>query len=226
MAIKPGSNVNLTDYTTVRPKSEYIIFSDFVGQDISPFVATNTGTGTAAKSSALYDKDHPGAVQLSISATNDAAAMLSPEFAPGTAFDFRTVVNIVDLATVAQDYTLFFGTMNTANASDPTNGVYFKYKRSVNTDWLACTMASTTETATDTNVAVVEDAYVELRIVINSARTSVQYFINGTLVATNTNNIPGAADFAFVGAKAVKNNGATNRLFYIDYLFFKASASR
>ena len=76
---------------------------------------------------------------------------------------------------------------------------------------------------TTTSTAVTASAWTKLRIEVNAAGTSVAFYVNGTLVATHTTNIPLASNNRFVLVKQgiAKTLGTTARLIYCDYLGYE-----
>lgn len=75
--------------------------------------------------------------------------------------------------------------------STATNGCYFTVDRTISaSNWVAVTAKAGTLTSTDTGIAFTGTTWRNMRISINSAATSVTFYIDGSLVATNTTNIP------------------------------------
>ncbi|TXG75718.1 collagen-like protein [Candidatus Dojkabacteria bacterium] len=101
---------------------------------------------------------------------------------------------------------------------DGTNGVFFKLNEATNSDlWQCITRASSTSTTTNTSVSTTKGDWVKLYIVINAAGNEVLFYINGTLVATHTTNIP-ASGTALSGIINVERTVVSSVLAYaIDY---------
>ena len=75
--------------------------------------------------------------------------------------------------------------------STTVNGCYFTVDRTKSaTNWYAITANASTLTSTDTGVAYTATTWTNLRIVIDSAAASAKFYINGSLVATNSTNLP------------------------------------
>ena len=85
-------------------------------------------------------------------------------------------------------------------------------------------------TATDTGITVGLNTWYRVQIDVNAAGTSATCTINGTLVATNTTNIPTAAgrETGIVPGYIQKSLGANPRTLDIDYFqaLFKFTSSR
>jgi hypothetical protein len=100
-----------------------------------------------------------------------------------------------------------------------TDGAYFRYTHGTNGGrWQAITVASSTPTTTDTGVAATASAsdFQLLEIDINSAGTSVVFKINGSTVATHTDNIP--TNTAMTPMISIdKTAGSTSRRIIADY---------
>jgi len=75
--------------------------------------------------------------------------------------------------------------------STTANGCYFTIDRTISTtNWVAVTAKASALTTTDTGIAFTAATWRNMRIGINAAATSVAFYIDGSLVATNTTNIP------------------------------------
>ncbi len=102
------------------------------------------------------------------------------------------------------------------NSKDQTDGIYFTYTHSTNSGkWQAVTASGGTRTSTDTGVAA-GTSYQSLEIRTNAAGTSVEFYIDGSLVATNTTNIPTTTATA-IFITMNKSAGTTSRVLYMDY---------
>ncbi len=110
------------------------------------------------------------------------------------------------------------------------HGIYFLYDRATNgANCFAVCDDDTGTTTTDTSTAVAADAWIELTIVMNSAYTSCEFFINGTSVATNATvaNFPDAdTDTGYPQTSIEKSVGTTSRTFYVDYHLMQGTVSR
>jgi hypothetical protein len=120
----------------------------------------------------------------------------------------------------------FFDQFGSPNQVD---GVYFLYDEggvtsgsTASPNWQCVTSSNSVRTFTSTSVAV-SNSYTKLRIEINDAATQVLFYINGTLVATHTTNIPtGTARSANWGSIVQKQVGTTSlQTFVIDYYAYR-----
>lgn len=102
-------------------------------------------------------------------------------------------------------------TLGLVNSTTITDGVYFRAEGS-SANWRAYTTASSTSTNTDTSTATDTDWHT-FKFVVNAAASSIEFFIDGSSVATNTTNIPTSTNLGlFLGA----NN--LNEYLYVDAL--------
>lgn len=135
----------------------------------------------------------------------------------GGVMEITWIVQVPTLATGGEDFRCLAGLMQSVNpfgsGDGGTDGVYFYYNTSANANWLCVTRASSTSTTTNSGVAV-NTSFVRLTIRVNAAASSITFYINGTLVATNTTNIPTAS--LGHGAQIQKTAGTTARQFNLD----------
>jgi hypothetical protein len=75
-----------------------------------------------------------------------------------------------------------------AGVSSPIDGAYFRSTDGGN--WFAVTRENGNETFTDTGVAPTLGTFRNFRIQVEADRSAVRFYIDGTLVATHTTNIP------------------------------------
>jgi hypothetical protein len=107
----------------------------------------------------------------------------------------KTVSNGAGSAAVSDGtdtYTLVVGLGDSTAGAAQTDGVYFRYTHSVNSGkWERVTESNTSEEALDTGITYTGNAWVRLGMLITSG-TSVQFFIDGVSVGTNSTgaNIP------------------------------------
>lgn len=149
-------------------------------------------------------------------------------FANGWTWMLETRACVETLADATNDYAVYLGFCdNNATAGEPNDGAYFKYVRSVTgTFWVATTANNGTRTATTTAVAPSNLVMQVFRIDVNEAGDSVEFRIDGTLVATHTSNIPTASGRSTgIGQKIQKSAGTTSRNMYVDYIHLQGSRS-
>lgn len=107
-----------------------------------------------------------------------------------------------------------------------SNGVFFRFSQAVDSQkWQCVTCSNGTETVTSSGVAS-STSWVKLACKITD-NTQALFYINGSVVATNTANIPTNAAIGQVLTMA-KTAGSTERNHYIDYfnVYFKPTVTR
>jgi hypothetical protein len=140
----------------------------------------------------------------------------------------ETLVRVADLSTAGEEYALFFGGTQTPTLITAAEGIYIKYARGTSVNWIYNCRSASTGTEQVSSVAVTEDAWWRLRIVINAAASSVEFFagVAGgalTSLGTVTTNIP--TGFQAPTLLMKKSAGTTARVGYVDYMFFQKTIS-
>lgn len=209
-------------------------FEDFMGTYTSAgtissgiWIGGASGTGSNAYDSS-GTASRPGIVELSTGTTNSGSASICIYYSTAAHILFGAGVYTIEgdvfiatLSTAAETYALRFG-FGDSIAGAPTDGAYFYYYDvaggSPTPNWYRNTASNTTLTSTDTGVVAVAGAWTRLKVVVNANASSVEFFINGVSVGSNTVNIPSGAGRG-TGAvyTAVKSAGTTARLFNIDW---------
>jgi hypothetical protein len=132
---------------------------------------------------------------------------------------FATKIGFITLSDATNTYTMEVGFVNVLT-SVPNFSIMFRYTHSVNGGrWEAICNNNGTITAVDTGIAASTGVMRTFEIEVNAANTSVAFFIDGTLVATITTNIP-AATVGFgagITARRTVGTAAVNAI-VADYL--------
>lgn len=154
-------------------------------------------------------------------------------FFGGGAWVFETYVCVETLSTSLERFRFIAGFGSSATNGAEGNGAFFTYDEgatqngtAATPNWQTQTCVNSVRTLTTTSVAVIAGAWIKLRIEVNAAGTSVAFFINGTLVATHTTNIPTWVSAANprgfnVKQSIVKTIGTTNRSVFCDYFGYE-----
>jgi hypothetical protein len=209
-------------------------FEDFMGPAnsgayVNPGIWQVIAAGTASSSSDIDGLAlRPGILELSTGTTNSGSASIITGsnsyshimFSAGI-YTIESDIYIPILSTAAEQYTLRFGFGQSASG-DEVDGAYFEYTDvgggTPTPNWYKCTANAATRTKTVTTVAVVAGAWTRLKVVVNAAGTSVEYFINGTSVGVLTTNIPTTRVTGNVFS-TVKAAGTTARTIDIDWVW-------
>lgn len=141
------------------------------------------------------------------------------------AFVMKWRLAVSALSDGTDTYHISFGFSEAATTSkDMTDGAYFTYTHSVNSgNWQAVTASASTRTTTNLATAP-STSYQTFEIRVNEAATEVTFYLNGSLVATHTTNIP-TSDTVGVNINIVKSAGTTERILYADYYYYKSTRS-
>ena len=146
------------------------------------------------------------------------------------AWNYETSININNLSTAAERYRLIFGYGAGSGNTAEGDGVFFTYDEggtlngtAASPNWQCVTVQSSTRTLTTTSTAVAAATWLKLRIEINAAGTSAAFYLNGTLLATHTTNIPLGSNSRYVLVKQgiAKTIGTTSRGLYVDYIGYE-----
>lgn len=161
----------------------------------------------------------------------ESGAQAQPfQFGGGT-WLYETYVAVdTNLSTATERYRFITGFGDIAAVSFDNNGASFLYDEggiafgtNASPNWQCVTSNNAVRTLTTTSVPVVANTWYKLRIFVNAAATQITYFINGTLVATHTTNIPTyALGRRFKVKQGIfKTIGTTNRSIFGDYIIYE-----
>lgn len=178
--------------------SPYALFDDFDNRLAwSPSTSgTNAAASVSGGNATMASGKHLGVAEIRLGTVLASHACLQPSgnlvhavvFGDGAA-EYEALIYIPTLATATDDYVLRIGMGDTANA-DHVDGIYFEYARASSVNWRVKTANNSSRTVVTSSVAVTAGAWHKLRFKVNSAGTSVEFFVNGTSVGTITTNIP------------------------------------
>jgi hypothetical protein len=146
------------------------------------FQGSSAGGGFVSGDSGVYS----GQATLSVQSSGDAAGLQTASIVTtaSASIDYQIRCKFLALYTSTQ-MTARIGIQHIASLAS-SNGVYFKYDRSISNNWIACHKnGSLTSTITSVPVST-DDTY--LRIVANGTRAL--FYINNVLVATVIQDIP------------------------------------
>jgi hypothetical protein len=145
----------------------------------------------------------------------------------GGTWMYESYIEVDTLSDATNRFRFISGFGNVANSGTETNGAFFTYDEGgvsngtiASPNWQCVTTVGAVRTLTTTSVAVTT-TWTKLRIIVNADATEVKFYIDGTLVATHTTNIPVLPNRLKVLQKLVKNLGTGNRFVYCDYLFYE-----
>ena len=212
------------------PSKRCYFYDDFFYTSSQIYSQHSNGAGVSINDIVL-DSAHPGSVEIqlgtdvngnfSLSTNNQSQIILG-----GGSIYFETCLNIQNLASAIDDYTLALGMHDGwVFTNPPQNGFWFGYNRSTSTNWIINSANAGTTTSTTSSTAVAS-GWTRLGIFYNLGTTTATFYVNGTSVGTiNTNISTNPIGLCFAGFKTL---GITNRIFYLDYwsMFQQMTAAR
>ena len=142
----------------------------------------------------------------------------------------ETYVAVETLSTATERFFTFFGYAVPSNWQSNANAIFFSYDEggavnfasgSASPNFKCYTKLANVTTLTTTSVPVVASQWYKLRIDINNAGNSVSFYIDGTLVATHTTNIPASTTGMSVVNLINKTIGTTARTMQTDYFMYE-----
>lgn len=138
-----------------------------------------------------------------------------------TGFNFK-LVNTPD---VTNDFYTFFGVSDVWSGIGSNMAGLIIDRTVSTTNWVALSRLNNVSTTTDTGIAFSTN-YVTIETIINTAATSITYYVDGVLGATHTTNVPLNKGMAY-NFRTTWVLGAA-RSFYIDacYLHFTPGTAR
>lgn len=249
----PGVGVHYdgTSPSYFNPLQETYMFDDFISGNANPlgnllWNTANNGAGSSITNGVVgtVASNHPGVVQFGTGSTTTGNVIMRmgsnnntqwPMILGGGIVTFIWVVMIPALSTAVDIFVVRCGLMDTNSGQAVPDGVYFEYTDpgggSPTPFWSICTAKSSVRTVTQTNVTVGAGTWYTLRADINTAASSIAYYINGTVanVSPLATNIPTLAigPCAFI-LKAGGSTGTNTSLLNLDmfYMYSKFTSTR
>lgn len=225
--------------TVITPETGIYYFNDFLGEfksstnDGNIIGDGNFGQTTIAPNS---DTNKQGFVNVNTTTASAGAGDIyighttTPNFILGGGVTiYETLIWLPNLSTSGERFSCLIGFSNGVfNQNNSSNNIAFLYDEGniafagaggASANWRTVTIDSTYQTFTNTGVAVNAGAFIKLRIVVNANASSVGFFIDNTLVATHTTNIPsGNTKRLNVRNYIQKSVGYTQRQLILDYV--------
>lgn len=211
------------------PHKTFRVWEDFTGGVLltNPALSSSTTNSGSVDTTLDGDANHCGICRCS-TASNAA----------GTAYTGTNHTGIIQLGamTVLMESALRLGFLSDATDTvtarwglmdvkngEPVDGVFFRYIHSTYSGrWQTVTRSNSVETVNDSGVAATT-TFQKLKIKINEAATSAEFYINDVLVRTHTTNIPtGSSRVTGFGGSVVKSAGTNSRTIEMDYIHFLA----
>jgi hypothetical protein len=184
---------------------------------------TNSGAGADVTLSATAYAGHPGVLDLSTGTTTTGRSGLlgTADAVQLGALDvlYQGYAYLPILSTAGETFTIRLG-LGDSVTGESVDYIGFRYSHGVNAgEWEGVCRSNSVETARDTNVLVVAATWVKLGFTVNTAGTSVQFYIDDVAVgAAVTTNIPTGASrlLTYLPAFVLKSAGTTSRSLLLD----------
>lgn len=136
-------------------------------------------------------------------------------------YNFGTKIRLEDLSDGTETYHVMAGYSDANNNDASTvDGVWFSYTHSASTgQWVFNTRSNSVTTSTATGTTVAADTDYELEVTVFNGNAYA--YINKTLVATHTTNIPtGTARSTSMAVAIRKSAGITARKLYMEWMAY------
>lgn len=207
------------------------ITEDFLNNG-HPFVSTNSGTGSIGNTRAANSNvNHIGIWSQQTGTTTTGYSSIigsnQDEIFPlgGGVTTFEIIISLNALGNVTDNYTFLAGFRTLAYNYDitPQSGIWFSYNYATSANWILNAGNAGTISTSDTGVAVVgsNSTFHRLTWVLNSAGTSVQAYVNGTLAGTAiSTNLPTTSQKGMLFDIIKKSAGTTNITCNLDAISF------
>lgn len=219
------------------------VFEDFlggtdratIGSPYSPLFMTRVANSGLIRQAA-GGSNRPGVINLSTStSTNAQSGVITGDISGngyllgGGRILIESDVQVPTLSDGTNTFKWWWGFSNNvqAPASVGISSVVFYYDANNafgyggSPNWQLMTCRNNARSITVTSVPVVAGQWYRLKIVINASATQVDFSIDGTIVRSETNNIPATNMQLGLGCNLIKSAGVTERNIWLDYYRIK-----
>jgi len=209
--------------------SSFDLIDDWAANNSGRFLNADTrNAGTSNGQAGINDAPRSGLWTIATGVnTNGGGAMsgnIGYVFSGFTRLSFAANFRIVTLADGTNSYRIFCGfNSNYDSTTAPTTRSAGFFYDNNNVNWQAYTYNSSVGTITDTGVAAVADGSYNTFCVRCNGTTNVQFFINNSLVATNTTNLPSTNVCPSLHIQ--KTAGNTSRSIISDWVRFSGEGN-
>lgn len=172
-------------------------------------LSSSTGSTATGRSAACYIE--AGAIQFGTHAWRAVGCFKIPTLSDGT-----------------ETFSVMIGFCDSFTSTSYTDAACFRYQHSANSGKLEClTRSNSVGNPTDSGVTVVANTWYSYEIRVNAAGTSVEFYIDGTLVQTHNSNIPTGSSRALgFGHNILKSAGLTARTLITDCCLVEGLVTR
>ena len=205
----PAGNEKLKIEWTAIDLLRSLFSDDFFGNDVDLDIWNVTIVGGGGV--AISNNDIGGVVEIStgnVSADSGQLDLGKTQFKANKS----GVVDFDNILTSITDVKVQCGFLQDSN-----NWARFEYDSASSANWQAVTKKSGMSNTIDTGIAADTSDHT-FRVELNSA-TEVKYYIDDSLVATSTSNVPTSSLFLFF---FIENSAAANKVFKMDWVLAKS----
>ena len=221
-------------------------FEDFLGQNDSAGISTSlgmtmgsTGTGSGNGPIGTFPNrtNQIGVCHIALGTTSGGTGSIrfgsssNPSYiTSGGTMTTEMYLTIGTLSTSTDRYYWGVGFVTSTNyAAAPQGfaliydegGVYTGNPFGASPNFRFYTSNGTTRTITNTNVVVTAGSWYKVRYEVNNTGSQILCYINDSLVATHTTNLPAVTTGLFYSNWFTKTTGTTSLLTYMDYFAFR-----
>lgn len=151
--------------------------------------STQASGAGAAVSNVAGEQNHPGIRRSSTGTTAAGYAGINNRLTyidPSGSDVYESIVRL----SANTGIILRLGLQDTFTSADNADGYYFEFDPATSANWRYVTANNSTRTKNSSSTAVSAATWYRLKIVVNSANSSAQFFVNGSSIGTNSTNLP------------------------------------
>lgn len=231
--------------TETDPTLTHEIFEDFVNgssytqlEKINQLASAGGGSGQGWFPSQVYE-DAWGVIEANhgtgpfsrLDLVGKTPNMYRVAVGMGSAYEYQIRFNIANLSNPTNRYITLDGFFDSDTVDPEFNrGMLFRYSDDINGGRFQAVVrqSADVETLFDTGVVVMPDTWYRLKICINAAGTEANFYIDGTLVASATQNLATGPNNRYTAeANTDRQSGNTNFISRrFDYVRFRATSGR
>jgi hypothetical protein len=232
------SFVNKTEYESSATDTFYILEDDFLfnmpdqsgaGAGVTgnwAYGTSGTGSTIAGDTTGMNSTEKcQGVIMLSTGTTTIGFAQIGSYTLTGIVLGIGAKViatarlALSNLSDATDTFKAMFGITNviTAFGVEPTTGAYFVHDDVSGGNWLCTVKTAGSDTVVDSGIAPTGNENQILKVEVAADSANVKFYIDGTLVATITTDIPTTSYALITFTSIVKSAGTNNRSVYIDY---------
>ena len=202
---------------------EYLQESTLPASPVGAFglVRAVSGTGASITSSAFDSTSAPGVVQFTTGTTTTGYATHNSSVTGirlgGGTYKLEARLQMPSLVDGTESGTVRFGFIDSTTGTDGVDGVFFRYSNA-NANWILVARTNSSETTTTSSSAPSAATWYKLRIEVNAAASSAEFFVNGTSIGTVTGLPTATVRYCGPGISIAKSAGTTARTLLVDYI--------